>query len=97
MLVDPATDAPLIHVVTDTLGQFSIQFRGGAFQVAAVREGYKSVLSAPMAMQSGERLTIRIPIAVDADPAHGIGVLEHVRPGELKNDKESGGTEEIKR
>jgi hypothetical protein len=86
MLVDPATDAPVIHVSTDTLGQFTMQFRGGTFQVAAVRAGYKSVLSAPMALQNGERLTIRIPIAVDADPTHSIGVLEHVRPGDNKGD-----------
>jgi hypothetical protein len=79
MLVDPATDAPLMHSVTDTLGQFSMQFRGGTVQVAAVRAGYRSVLSAPMSFQSGERLTIRIPIAVDRDPIHAIGVLEHVR------------------
>jgi hypothetical protein len=80
MLVDPASDAPVIHTTTDTLGQFTMQFRGGTFQVAAVRAGYKSVLSAPMALQNGERLTIRIPIAVDGDPTHSIGVLEHVRP-----------------
>jgi hypothetical protein len=84
MLVDPATDAPLLHTSTDTLGQFTMQFRGGTVQVAAVRPGYKSVLSAPMAFQSGERLTIRIPIAVDGDPTHAIGVLEHIRPGDEK-------------
>jgi len=86
MLVDPATDAPLFHTTTDTLGQFTIQFRSGTVQVAAVRAGYKSVLSAPMAFQNGERLTIRIPIAVDGDPTHSIGVLEHVRPGDKQKD-----------
>ena len=84
MLVDPSTDAPLFHTTTDTLGQFTMQFRSGTVQVAAVRAGYKSVLSAPMAFQNGERLTIRIPIAVDGDPQHAIGVLEHIRPGDQK-------------
>ena len=48
MLVDPATDAPVIHTTTDSLGQFTMQFRGGTFQVAAIHPGYSSVLSAPM-------------------------------------------------
>jgi hypothetical protein len=87
MLVDPATDAPVVHTTTDTLGQFTMEFRGGTVQVAAVRAGYKSVLSAPMALQNGERLTIRIPIAVDGDPTHSIGVLEHVRPGDNNKTK----------
>jgi hypothetical protein len=82
MLVNPATDAAVLHTATDTLGQFTMQFRGGTVQVAAVRAGYKSILSAPMALQNGERLTIRIPIAVDGDPTHAIGVLEHIRPGD---------------
>jgi hypothetical protein len=85
MLVDPSTDAALFHTTTDTLGQFTIRFRSGTVQVAAVRAGYKSVLSAPMAFQNGERLTIRIPIAVDGDPQHSIGVLEHIRPGDQKS------------
>src|SRR3569833_4604560 len=76
MLVDPSTDAPLFHTTTATLGQFTMQFRSGTVQVAAVRAGYKSVLSAPMAFQNGERLTIRIPIDVDGVQQHAIGVLE---------------------
>jgi len=84
MLVDPVTDAAVLHTATDTLGQFTMQFRGGTVQLAAVRPGYKSILSAPMALQNGERLTIRVPIAVDGDPTHAIGVLEHVRPGDNK-------------
>lgn len=84
MLVDPATDAPVIHTSTDSLGQFTMQFRGGTFQVAAIHPGYSSVLSAPLAFQNGERLTVRIPIAADGDPTHSIGVLEHVRPGDEK-------------
>lgn len=86
MLVDPATDAPVIHTTTDTLGQFTMRFSGGTFQVAAIHPGYTSILSAPMSFQSGERLTIRIPIAADGDPTHQIGVLEHIRPGEGKRE-----------
>jgi hypothetical protein len=82
MLVDPATDAPVIHMSTDTLGQFSMQFGGGTFQIAAVYPGYTSVLSAPLSFQPGERMTVRIPIAADGDPTHKIGVLEHFRPGD---------------
>ena len=85
MIVDPATDAPLLHMATDTLGQFTMQFRSGTVQVAAVLPGYTSVLSAPMTFQNGERLTIRIPIAVDGDPTHAIGVLERIRPGDDKH------------
>jgi hypothetical protein len=82
MLVDPATDAPVVHMATDTLGQFTMQFRGGTFQIAAVYPGYTSVLSAPLSFQSGERMTVRIPIAAEGDPKHQIGVLEHIRPGD---------------
>jgi hypothetical protein len=82
MLVDPATDAPVLHMTTASLGQFSMRFSGGTFQVAAIHPGYTSVLSAPMSFQSGELMTIRIPIAPDGDPKHQIGVLEHVRPGD---------------
>ena len=91
MLVDPATDAPLIHTTTDTLGQFTMQFRSGTFQVAAIHPGYSSVLSAPLAFQNGERLTVRIPIAVEGDPKHSIGVLEHVRPGDENKDTKRAG------
>jgi len=81
MLVDPATDAAVVHVVTDSAGQFTLQVHRGSYQIAAVRPGYNSVLSAPVPLQDGERLTIRLPIAVEGDPVHQIGVTEHVRPG----------------
>lgn len=87
MLVDPATDAPVIHTTTDTLGQFTLQFRGGTFQLAAIHPGYTSVLSAPLSFQNGERMTVRIPIAAEGDPSHAIGVMEHVRPGDDKQAK----------
>lgn len=84
MLVDPRTDAPVVHTATDSLGQFNLQTGGGLYQIAAVREGYKSMLSAPVSFQNGERLTIRIPIAQSGDPQHQIGVMEHVRPDNAK-------------
>ena len=80
MLVDPATDAAVVHVTTDSLGQFTLQTGKGTFQLAAVRPGYKSVLSAPIALLNGERLTVRVPIAEQGDPEHRIGVIEHIRP-----------------
>src|SRR3954470_14548101 len=80
MLVDPATDAAVVHVTADSLGQFSIQAGKGVYQLAAVRPGYTSVLSAPIPLANGERLTIRVPIAETGDPQHHIGVTEHVRP-----------------
>lgn len=80
MLVDPATDAPVVHTPTDSVGMFELRARDGVYQIAAVREGYKSVLSAPVNVQSGERLTIRVPMATSGDPRHQIGVVEHVRP-----------------
>jgi hypothetical protein len=82
MLVDPATDAAVVHAATDSLGYFNLQTSNGVYQIAAVRPGYKSVLSAPVTFQNGERVTIRLPIAVDGDPQHHIGVVEHVRPGD---------------
>ncbi len=82
MLVDPATDAAVVHATTDSAGQFSLQIGQGTVQIAAVRPGYKSVLSAPFALQSGERLTVRVPIAEQGDPQHKIGVVEHIRPGD---------------
>jgi hypothetical protein len=87
MLVDPSTDAAVVHVATDTLGQFSMLVPRGTFQIGAVRPGYKSVLSAPMSLVPGERLTVRIPIAEQGDPTHPIGVLEHVRPEEKPDER----------
>src|SRR4051794_3368226 len=88
MLVDPSTDAAVAHVATDSLGWFDIKAASGVYQIAAVREGYKSVLSAPVSFTSGERLTIRVPIAVSGDPEHHIGVVEHVRPGSSAKSQE---------
>jgi hypothetical protein len=80
MLVDPGSDAPVAHATTDSTGQFQLQARASTYQLAAVRPGYKSVLSAPIHFQDGERLTVRIPIAENGDPRNKIGVTEHVRP-----------------
>lgn len=80
MLVDPATDAPVVHASTDSSGQFYLQARASTYQLAAVHPGYKSVLSAPIRFQDGERLTVRVPIAQSGDPQNKIGVTEHVRP-----------------
>ena len=35
MLVDPVTNAAIVHTTTDSLGQFSLETRAGAFQIAA--------------------------------------------------------------
>lgn len=80
MLVDPATDAAIVHTPTDSVGAFELNAHDGVYQIAAVREGYTSVLSAPVSLHDGERITIRVPIASSGDPHHQIGVLEHVRP-----------------
>ncbi len=80
MLVDARTDAPVVNTKTDSLGQFTLKTRQGLFQIAAIREGYNSVLSAPVTLAEGEQLVIRFPIAVGADPRNKIGVLEHVKP-----------------
>jgi hypothetical protein len=82
MLVDPHTDAPVVHSATDSTGSFSLQAGPGVYQIGAVRAGYVSVLSAPVTFQAGERLVIRVPIAEHGDPQHRIGVLEHIRPGQ---------------
>jgi hypothetical protein len=80
MLVDAATDAAVVNTKTDSLGQFVLETRRGLYQIAAVREGYNSVLSAPVQLADGERLMIRFPIAMGGDPRNKIGVLEHVKP-----------------
>src|SRR5215831_8379689 len=80
MLVDPSSDAAVAHASADSTGIFSLQVGDGVYQIAAVRPGYKSVLSAPMSLQNGERLTVRVPIAQNGDPEHRIGVTEHIRP-----------------
>jgi len=80
MLVDPSTDAAVVHTATDSSGQFTLQARASTYQLAAVHPGYKSVTSAPIRFQDGERLTVRIPIAESGDPQNKIGVMEHVRP-----------------
>jgi len=80
MLVDPASDAAVTHVSADSLGRFALQAGHGTYQIAAVRPGYTSILSAPIPLMDGERLTIRVPIAQSGDPQHRIGVVEHYRP-----------------
>jgi hypothetical protein len=80
MLIDPRSDAAVAYTPTDSVGGFSLQTGQGVFQISAVRPGYKSVLSAPVPLKNGERLTIRVPIAENADPVHRIGVTEHIRP-----------------
>lgn len=80
MLVDPATDAAVVHVSCDSLGQFALQVGRGTYQIAAVRPGYTSMLSAAIPLGDGERLTVKVPIAQSGDPQHRIGVIEHVRP-----------------
>lgn len=80
MLVDPSTDGAVVHVTADSLGQFDLKTGPGVYQIAAVKAGYTSVLSAPIELLSGERMTIRLPIAQNGDPQHRIGVLEHIRP-----------------
>ncbi len=80
MLVDPATNAPVVHATTDSLGNFDLKTTTGVYQIAAVRSGYTSILSAPIHFDNGERLTVRVPIAISGDPQHQIGVIEHIRP-----------------
>lgn len=80
MLVDPGSDAAIAHAAADSTGVFSLQVGKGTYQIAAVRPGYTSVLSAPMPLDNGERLTVRVPIAQNGDPQHRIGVTEHIRP-----------------
>ena len=79
MLVDPQTDAPVVHAKTDSPGQFILKVGRGVYQLAAVREGYTRLLSAPIPLAEGELMTLRVPIASSGDPQHKIGVLEHVR------------------
>lgn len=80
MLLNPADDAPVAHVVADSLGRFELKAWSGTYQLAAVRDGYSSVLSAPIPLVSGERMTVRMPLAQEGAPRHHIGVTEHVRP-----------------
>jgi len=80
MLVDPSSDAAVVHVSTDSLGQFTLQAGRGTYQLSAVHPGYQSITSAPVGLENGERLTVRIPIAESGDPTHKISVTEHIRP-----------------
>src|SRR5262249_35119478 len=68
MLIDPRSDAAAAYTATDSVGAFYLQVREGVYQISAVRPGYKSVLSAPVPLKNGERLTIRVPIAENGDP-----------------------------
>jgi len=82
MLVTPADGAPVAHAVSDSLGRFELATRGGTYQLAAVRDGYASLLSAPIPLVSGERMTVRMPLAqAGSQPRHRIGVTEHMKPG----------------
>lgn len=80
LLVDPSTDAAVVNTATDSAGNFYLQTRDGTYQIVAIRPGYKSVTSAPVPLQNGERITIRVPMAENGDPVHRIGVTERLRP-----------------
>lgn len=81
MLVDPSSDGPVVNTHTDSLGGFELSTgRSGTYQIAALHEGYTSMLSAPLSLVSGERMVIRVPIAANGEPQHNISVLSHVRP-----------------
>ena len=45
MLIDPQTDAAVVHSATDSAGNFSLQTKTGTYQISAVRPGYKSIIS----------------------------------------------------
>lgn len=81
MLIDPRSDAAVAYTATDTAGAFSLKVGDGVYQIGAVRPGYVSTLSAPIPLRTGERLTVRVPIAQNGDPQHKIGVTEHIQPG----------------
>jgi hypothetical protein len=80
MLVDPSTDGPVVHTISDTLGRFELKTGSGVYQIAAVQAGYASMLSAPISFESGEEMTVRVPISQAGDPTHRIGVIQHIRP-----------------
>ena len=82
MLVNPSTDETVVYSATDSAGNFLLKVRTGSYQIAAIRPGYKSMLSAAVPLENGEQLTLRVPIAENGDPQHKIGVLEHIRPGD---------------
>src|SRR5690348_10194661 len=44
MLIDPATDAPVVYKTTDSLGWFSLEAKDGVYRIAAIHPGYKSIL-----------------------------------------------------
>lgn len=79
VLVDPASDAPVYHAQADSSGVFTLAIaQAGTYQIAAIHEGYQSILSAPVPFAAGDRLTVKIPIAMGGNPVHHIGVTEHV-------------------
>lgn len=79
VLVDPGSDAPVYHTQVDSTGVFSVNIEhAGTYQIAAIHEGYQSILSGPVPFQAGDRLTVKIPIAAGGNPIHHIGVTEHV-------------------
>lgn len=89
MLVDPSTDAAVVNAATDSVGGFTLKASGGTYQIVAIKPGYQSVTSAPVPLQNGEQITLRVPIAVDGDPVHKIGVTERVRSKVSAAPKES--------
>lgn len=78
MLVEPSTNGPVARVVTDSAGAFALTVAAGVYQIAAVRDGFSSTLSAPITLQSGERMTVNVPIAV-GDARHRIAIVNHTR------------------
>jgi hypothetical protein len=77
MFVDPRTDAPVVHAVSDSAGYFTLSGPAGVYQLAAVSNRYLQTLSAAMTLQDGERMTVRVPISSTGDTHHRIGVVQH--------------------
>lgn len=61
MLVDPSSDEPVTYAPTDSLGHVALRASRGVYQIAAVRPGW-TVLSAPVSLENGEQLKVRVPI-----------------------------------
>jgi hypothetical protein len=84
MLVDPSTDEAVTYAPTDSLGQCVLRVPRGVYQIGAIHPGWTPVLSAPVPLENGEQLTLRVPIDAQSDPRNDIAVVGHVHPSAFR-------------
>ena len=77
MLVEPSTNGPVARVVTDSAARSRSRWPPASTKSPRCGMGSRPAV-APITLQSGERMTVNVPIAV-GDARHRIAIVNHTR------------------